>query len=110
MMDWLPYIIWCVASALLCWIAALALRRWMPRRSVCARTAFATMIAIFPVFILVGWAILPSYGAVLLSMSPDEFLIPVSIQIVMILIVATPIAWLVSRRRGKDRTFTNVFD
>jgi hypothetical protein len=108
-MDWLPYIVWSVASALLSGIAALALNRWLPRRGAWTRAIVATMIALAPIFILIGWAVLPTYGAVLLSLSADEFLIPVTIQVTMTLALAAPIAWLVSRRGGKNPNLADVF-
>lgn len=110
MTSLLPEVIWSLASAILSGGAAFALNHWMSRHSVKRRTVFATMIGLAPTAIAIGWVALPTNGQVFMSMSPEEFLIPLAIQIAIILIVSTPTAWLVSQRRRHGENLSNVFD
>jgi hypothetical protein len=59
---------------------------------------------------VLGFALAPSKGQVLLSMSPNEFLIPFALQIIMVVVTALPVAWLISRRSSKPLMPTDVFD
>lgn len=109
-MDLVPYIGWSLASALFCGLVAVALNRWASGWSFARRVAVATLASVIPAIGAVGIALAPSEGQVLLSMSPDEFVIPFILQIVMIIVVAIPVAWLLSRRAPTIRTRTDVFD
>jgi hypothetical protein len=103
-------IIWSVASALLGGVAAVALHRWASERSVLERTIFASAIALAPTLMIVAWALLQAEGATTFFMSLDEFWIPIVFQISMILILALPVSWLVSRRKRTDRSLSSIFE
>lgn len=110
-MDFLPYLLFSALSSLLCAVVAFALNRWVPQWSLTRRTVVAVAASFIPAFALVAFALAPSYGGVLLSMSPDEFLAPFAIQIVLILVVSAPVALFVSwHGRGRRPIPTKVFD
>jgi len=99
-----------VASGVIGGMAVAGLNRWLPGYSIRARTWMGIAVALTPEFLLVAIAILPSSGVVLLSMSPDEFLVPFTVQILLTLAIAAPMAWLVARRVAVGTASVDVFD
>jgi uncharacterized SAM-binding protein YcdF (DUF218 family) len=77
--------------------------------SVLKRTLFATLVGLSPIAIVTLWAVLLTNG-MLLSMSPDEFLIPLLLQVGMTLVATIPIAWLVARRQPNRPTLSDIFE
>ena len=102
--------LWTVIGAAITAISAYVLSRTLPSRSLLTRTLLATGTAFAPIVILIGIAVLPSHVDLLLRLSAEEFLIPLAIQVSMILIVCTPIAWAVSRRKTRDEDISSVFE
>lgn len=110
-MDFLPYFLFSALSSLLGAVVAFALNRWFPLWSLTRRAVVAVATSFLPAFALVAFALAPSSGEVLLSMSPDEFLVPFAIQIALILVVSAPVALFVSwYGRGNRSIPTEVFD
>jgi membrane protein implicated in regulation of membrane protease activity len=108
-MELLGYIIFSFAGALLCGVIALALNRWVPGWSLTRRTLIAAIASVFPASSIAGFLLVRD-PQVLFSMSPDEFLIPFTFQIIMILVISLPIAWLVARRRSSRDIPTDIFN
>jgi hypothetical protein len=90
-------------------LIAFALGRWAVSLTVITRSLLATIASIFPV---AGMAAIATGGSLqlLLSMSPDEFIVPFSVQIALIVFLAAPPIWLISRRRPKARHPSEVFE
>lgn len=101
-MDMLPYIVFSAMSAVWGGVVAFALNRWSSGWSLPRRVVISVMASLVPIFGFAGFALASSFGRVLLSMSPDEFLVPFAIQIVLILALSAPVAWLVSKY-GQDK-------
>lgn len=95
--------------ALLGAAVALALYKWATSLTVITRGILAMIASICPVL---GLAAIAAGGSpqVLLSMSPDEFLVPFSVQIALIIALAAPLIWLISRCRPKPRAPSKVFE
>ena len=103
------YLAWSFASALFGGLLAAALNKWAAGWSLMTRFLVAIAASIFPTFVIVGFYMV-ALGAIPLWTSLDEFLIPFALQILLIVIVSTPIAWLVSRRGARNPVPTDVFD
>ena len=88
-------------GVLLTSIVALALGRWANGWPLVQRTLLATAASILPVlgataFVL---ATLDNVASMILSLDPEEFLIPLGLQIFANIILAAPVSWWISRRR-----------
>lgn len=101
--------VFAVPCALFGVIVAFALNRWAVGRTVATRTFLASAASICPV---VGIVAIAAGGSpeLLFAMSPDEFLIPFALQLAVIIALATPAAWLVSRRGRGPRSPSQFFD
>lgn len=108
-MESVAYVVWSIGGALLCGVVALALNRWARSWELRTRVGIATLVSLFPAMAIVVIVVAPGRGQVLLSMSPDEFLLPFAFQILMVLALSVPVAWLVSRRSPKSQIQTDVF-
>ena len=97
-MIWLPYLVFSLLCAWVTFVVALALNRWMADRTPSVRAGLAIVAAILPAVVAALVAIAPSRGAVLLSMSPDEFLLPFLLQNLLTLLVATPVGLVMARK------------
>ena len=88
-------------------MVAFLLRKWAAGRTVAMRTFIASVASTIPALGVVAY-VAGGSPTIIFLMSPDEFLIPFVFQIALILAVAAPAVWFVSRRR--PRTPTNVFE
>jgi hypothetical protein len=95
----LAYRVWSFASALVGALVAVALNKWSRGWALKTRMFFAVAGAILPTFGVVAFFAYPGMSSFLLSF--DEFLIPFALQILMVVAVSAPIAWLVSRTARK---------
>ncbi|HET9628574.1 MAG TPA: hypothetical protein VFP14_03725 [Novosphingobium sp.] len=102
-------VLFSIVSALWAALFVMGLNKWASGSTVLARTCLGMIAALAPAVILVVIAVLPSSGVVLLSMSPDEFLVPFIDQNLLTLAMAGPVAWLVARRVVRTSS-AEVFD
>lgn len=96
-MSWLPVVIFSTCCAALSLVVAFALIRWAISWSVLSRTLVAAASSLVLIVLLVGAATRGDFG-LLVSLGPDEFLEPFTVQILANIALALPIAWLISRR------------
>lgn len=89
--------------------AAIALWKFQAGWTVGLRTCLASIVSISPILILTAIATGGS-PELLFTMSPDEFLVPFSLQIALTLALAGPVTWLVSRRRKEQQSLADVFE
>ena len=102
---------WGIASALFCGLIAAALNLWLSKWHFRLRVLAALLASLLPTVAAVCFVLgSPSNFGLLLSMSPDEFLIPFVIQIVVVLILAVPTAWLISSRAVRERPSIETFE
>jgi hypothetical protein len=103
----IAHLLWSFASALVGALVSLALNRWARGWALKTRVLVAVAGATLPTF---GVVILLAYpGMSSLLLSPDEFLKSFALQVLLIVVVSAPIAWLLSRRARKPLP-TDVFD
>jgi ABC-type Fe3+ transport system permease subunit len=104
--------VWTIGSTLVGALVAVLLNRRAAARSRWLRTLVATAFALLPTMLITMVALLSSGDplSLILSMSPDEFIIPLAIQLAIILLIASPMLWLISRRVRRERPETKVFE
>ena len=102
-------LLWAFASALIGGFVAFALNRRAVGWSLVTRVLFAIAASLSPTFGIVAF-LFAAVGPISVWFSPDEFLIPFAVQLVLIVALATPVAWLVSRRGVRNPVPTDVFD
>lgn len=107
-MIMVAYLIWGFAGALVAGLVAFALNKWMPGWSLARRVGFAVAAGTALPFGIVVFYFF-SLGSISLWSSPDEFLIPFTLQCLLIIVLSAPTAWLISRRVAKPDV-TDVFD
>jgi len=100
---------WAIAVALIAGLVAAALSRWLAGLSLAKRILFAVMASTLPSFGIVGFYV-SRLGLISLWFSPDEFLIPFTLHILLVVAISAPIAWLISRRRMRPPMHRDVFD
>lgn len=103
--SWISTIVWTAFSTFVGAIVAIILNRHAAERSRWLRAAIATATALMPA-LLVTALVLLSVGhplSLLLSMSPEEFLLPFAFQLAITLSVALPVSWLISRQKPDER-------
>ncbi|HWU02673.1 MAG TPA: hypothetical protein VN222_08055 [Novosphingobium sp.] len=93
-------------------MVAIAMNQWASERSLAVRTAMASLIATLPILSMATFALitLGDFPAILFQMTPAEFLIPFTVQIVLILVLAAPLAWLISRHGARLPSKASVFE
>jgi len=103
---------WGVPCAMFGTMVAAALARWAVRWNLTTRIILATIASASPVLAVAGIASasMGDFPMSVLSLSPDEFLIPLAIQLVLILVFATPAIWLVSRRMKHESSLQDIFE
>ncbi len=104
--------VWTFGSALVGALVAVLLNRRAASRSRRLRTLVAIAFALLPTILTTILALLSSGDplSLILSMSPDELIIPLVIQLAAILLIASPISWFISGRVRKERFETRVFE
>jgi len=104
--------VWTFGSTLVGALVAVLLKRRAASRGHRLRTFVAMAFALLPTMLITMVALLSSGDplSLILSMSPDEFIIPLAIQLAAILLIASPILWLISRRVRQERSATKVFE
>jgi hypothetical protein len=100
---------WALCVALISAVVAVALRKWAVGWGLWKRVLFAVAASAAPSFGIVVFFMV-QLGPISLWFSPDEFLISFVLHILLIIAVATPIAWLISRRAARKPAPTDVFD
>lgn len=100
---------WALIAGLLGALVALALRRWVRAWSIEKRICVALAVSLSPSLLIVA-LYAAKLGLISMWFSPDEFLIPFAVHILVVAAVSTPIAWLVSRRAPRQPVPTDVFD
>ena len=100
---------WALGVALVGGLVALALRRWVRGWSVRKRVCVVLAASLSPPLAIVAFY-MARLGPISLWLSPDEFLIPFAVHLLVVAAVSTPIAWLVSRRALRQPVPTDVFD
>ena len=110
--NWISTIIWTTVSTLVSAIAATLLNRHAARRGRALRAAIATAAAAMPALAVTAVVLLSTGDplSLILSMSPDEFLLPFAFQLAISLAVALPVSWLISRYEPDGRHGAGVFE
>lgn len=110
--NWMSTIVWTAVSTLVAAIVAMLLNRHAIRRSRALRTALATAAAAMPALAVTAVVLLSTGDPVslILSMSPDEFLLPFAFQLAISLVVALPVSWLIGRYEPEGRHRASVFE
>lgn len=104
--------VWTVVSTLVGALVAVLLNRNAAGRSRWLRTLISTAFALLPDMLLTV-VVLISPGeplALILSMSPDEFLIPFALQLAIVLVISLPLMWTISGRVPEGRHEADVFE
>lgn len=104
--------IWTAVSTLVAAIVALVLSRRAARRSRWLRTVIATAFAFTPSLMVTAVALLSSGDplSLILSMSPDEFLLPFAYQLAVSFAVALPVSLLISGHTPERRDRASAFE
>jgi ABC-type sugar transport system permease subunit len=104
--------VWTLGSTLVGALVAVLLNRRAASRSRWSRTFVAIAFALLPTMLITMVALLSSGDplSLILSMSLDRFIIPLALQLAIVLSVASPILWLISRRVRRERPETKVFE
>jgi hypothetical protein len=102
-------LVWSFGSALVGGLVAFGLNKWIQGWSLAKRISFAVTASTFPTIGIVGFLLIAN-PTLSVWWSPDEFVFPFALQIGLILLFSTPVAWLVSRRGARKPVLTDVFD
>ena len=103
------YIVWSIPSVFIGVLVAVGLTRWAGSWSLAKRVLISLAAATFPNFGLAGFLLMAN-PRLSVWFSLDEFLIPFSLQIALILVITAPLVWLVSRRIAQKPVPTDVFE
>ena len=108
-MTYVGYLVWSFVGALVAALVSVALNRWAPGWSVVKRVFLAVSAATLPTIGIAAFFLF-SLGSISLWFSPDEFLIPFTLQVLLAVVVSAPLAWLISRRGVRRPVPTDVFE
>lgn len=105
-------VVWTVVSTLIGGIVAVLQNRKAARRSRWRRTLIATAFALLPVMLLTVIVLILSGQPLFLalSMSPDEFVIPLAFQLAVILVISLPLMWIIGGRVPAGSSEADVFE
>ncbi|MBB4152015.1 hypothetical protein [Sphingobium scionense] len=105
-------VLWCVAGIIITIMTALGLNRWRPewthaRRALISITASTTPVIGITAFLLGS---LDGPFSLILTLEPDEFLVPFGFQILVSVFSAAPLGWWISRIPRAPHLSETVFE
>ncbi|AXB80189.1 hypothetical protein [Novosphingobium sp. P6W] len=105
-------VIWCIAGIIITILTAFGLNRWKSEWTHARRALISILASTAPVIGITAFllASLRNAFSLILTLDPDEFLVPFGCQILLSVISAAPLGWWMSRTQRAPRPSATVFE